>query len=195
MTCEKCRCCEAYICGQGTPHEEQWKMCLWCADGVPCPNAVNKKKRQEAERAAAASVPAHRHEQGMIHFATSRSYTQNRRQPRSSPAEIARLIPSTSNDGETAMPKNNIDEVRDHLFDTLRSLKGNVTEIEIERAKAVCNVAGKIIDTGKLEVSFMQATKTKSCTEFFGDVPAKPALPAPPEVSRPNGKTNGHSAR
>lgn len=50
---------------------------------------------------------------------------------------------------------NTIDELRTHLFDTLSGLKDKEKPMDIERAKAVCEVAGKIIDTAKVEVSYL----------------------------------------
>jgi len=50
---------------------------------------------------------------------------------------------------------NTIDELRTHLFDTLNSLKDKEKPMDIERARAVCEVAGKIIETAKVEVSYL----------------------------------------
>lgn len=50
---------------------------------------------------------------------------------------------------------NTIDDLRKHLFDTLDGLKDKEKPLDIERAKAVCDVAGKIIETAKVEVSYL----------------------------------------
>lgn len=50
---------------------------------------------------------------------------------------------------------NNIDKLREHLFETLDDLKKS-DKPNIERAKAVCEVAGKIIDTAKVEVDYLK---------------------------------------
>lgn len=86
------------------------------------------------------------------------------------------------------MPKNNIEELRSDLFDTLRSLKGKVETIEIERAKAIVAVAGKIIDTGKLEVLVMKKVGQEPQSAFFGP---SLALNPPPETPERPRLTNG----
>ena len=77
MTCEKCGCCEVHVYKPSTPDEMAWSMCLWCADGVPCPNAQRKKKQATAQKAATAVEPPH-HDQEVMHFAgaskVSRAY-------------------------------------------------------------------------------------------------------------------------
>lgn len=57
------------------------------------------------------------------------------------------------------MPEaNTLDALRDALFDTLRNLresKGEAVRSEIERAKAVVEISGAIIDTAKVELQFL----------------------------------------
>jgi hypothetical protein len=50
---------------------------------------------------------------------------------------------------------NGIEELRKHLFETLEGLKDKDKPLDIDRAKAVCEVAGKIIETAKVEVSYL----------------------------------------
>jgi hypothetical protein len=50
---------------------------------------------------------------------------------------------------------NTIEDLRKHLFDTLSELKDKEKPLDLERAKAVCDVAGKIIETAKVEVSYL----------------------------------------
>lgn len=50
---------------------------------------------------------------------------------------------------------NTIEDLRKHLFETLEGLKNKESPLDIERAKAVCDVAGKIIDTAKVEVAYL----------------------------------------
>jgi hypothetical protein len=47
--------------------------------------------------------------------------------------------------------KNRIEDLRDHLFETLESLKDKDKPMEIERAEAICSVAGKIIESARAE--------------------------------------------
>jgi hypothetical protein len=184
MTCEKCGCCEVHVYKPGTADELAWSMCLWCADGVPCPNLVKKRKQAAAQKAAAAVEPPH-HDQGVTHFAGPSKVSRAYRTPE---VQRARSIPTTSENGD-AMPKNNIEELRNDLFDTLRSLKGEVKPVDIQRASAIVAVAGKIIDTGKLEVAVMNKVKSQAALTGFFNAPA--ALNPPPETAAHPQLTNG----
>lgn len=53
---------------------------------------------------------------------------------------------------------NNISTVRQHLLDTLADLRNRDNPMEIERARAVAQVASVIIDSAKVEVEFIKAT-------------------------------------
>lgn len=48
-----------------------------------------------------------------------------------------------------------IEDLRIHLFQTLEALKDQQKPMDIERAKAVAEVAGKIIESAKVEVQFL----------------------------------------
>ena len=61
----------------------------------------------------------------------------------------------------TMTTTNDINELRGHLFDTLRGLKDKDKPLEIERARAVSDVAQTIINTVKVEVDFVKATGAK----------------------------------
>jgi hypothetical protein len=52
------------------------------------------------------------------------------------------------------MPKNKIQDLRDHLFETIELLKSG--EINIEQAKAVSEVAQVIVNTAKVEVELIK---------------------------------------
>lgn len=52
----------------------------------------------------------------------------------------------------------NISTVRQHLLDTLADLRNRENPMEIERAKAIAQVAGVLIDSAKVEVEFIKAT-------------------------------------
>lgn len=56
---------------------------------------------------------------------------------------------------------NDITELRTHLFDTLRHPKDKDKPLEIERARAISDVAQTIINTVKVEVDFVRATGAK----------------------------------
>lgn len=54
--------------------------------------------------------------------------------------------------------KNTIDDLRNHLFETLEGLRDKDEPFDLERAKAVANVSARIIDTAKVELKFMELT-------------------------------------
>jgi hypothetical protein len=82
--------------------------------------------------------------------------------------------------------QNKIEHLRNHLFATLEALRDKENPMDIERAKAISNVANSIIETAKVEVKYLDLVGGKG-TGFMAD---SPALPAPPERPRLlNGKT------
>jgi hypothetical protein len=54
---------------------------------------------------------------------------------------------------------NNIEALREHLFDALKGLKDK--SIDIERAKAMSDIAQTIINSAKVEVEYAKATGSK----------------------------------
>lgn len=73
---------------------------------------------------------------------------------------------------------NTVDDLRTHLFDTLAALKREDKPMDVDRAKAIADVAQTIINTAKVEVDFMRAG---------GQAVASGFLPAPdkPEPDKP----------
>lgn len=67
-----------------------------------------------------------------------------------------------------------INELRTHLMATLTSLRDRENPMEPDRARAVAQVAGVLVDTAKVEVDFLKATHRDS-SEFLGS--ANPQLP------------------
>lgn len=65
---------------------------------------------------------------------------------------------------------NNIDTLRDHLFATLAALRDPEKPMDIERAKAVSEVAQVIINSAKVEVDHAKVTGSKG--SGFLDKPA-----------------------
>lgn len=53
--------------------------------------------------------------------------------------------------------KNKISDLRDHLFATIESLRDKDNPMDIERARAIGEVASKIIDTAKAETDRLRA--------------------------------------
>lgn len=53
------------------------------------------------------------------------------------------------------MSKNKMTDLRDHLFETIELLKGG--EIELDRAKAINEVAQTLVSSAKVEVDAIKA--------------------------------------
>lgn len=66
-----------------------------------------------------------------------------------------------------------INDLREHLFATLEGLRDKNNPLDIERAKAVSDVAQTIINSVKVEVDHMRVSGECEGTGFI------PALPAP----------------
>lgn len=62
---------------------------------------------------------------------------------------------------------NNINELRAHLFETIASLKDKSNPMEIDRAKAISDVAQVIINSAKAEVDYIKATGGVVESEFL----------------------------
>ena len=76
------------------------------------------------------------------------------------------------------MAKNKIDDLRDHLFETIEALKDPDKPMDIPRAKAVAEVARTIIDSAKVEVEFLKVTGAAKSTNFLPVEPERPTIPA-----------------
>lgn len=61
---------------------------------------------------------------------------------------------------------NDIQSLRDIMFDTLRGVKNGT--IEIDKAKAINDTAQTIINSAKVEVEFLKATGSPASTGFIG---------------------------
>lgn len=64
---------------------------------------------------------------------------------------------------------NHISTVRQHLLDTLADLRNKDNPMDIDRARAVAEVANVIVNTAKVEVDFLKATN--QTTSPFLDEP------------------------
>lgn len=73
--------------------------------------------------------------------------------------------------------KNKIDDLRDHLFETLESLKDKDDPMDIDRAKAIADVARVIVDSAKVEVDFLKVTGASRSTNFLPEVAEEPPAP------------------
>jgi hypothetical protein len=84
------------------------------------------------------------------------------------------------------MAKNKIGDLRDHLFETLEGLKDPDKPMELDRAKAICDVAQVIINSAKVEVDLVKAVSgcSPGSTTFFNLPEESRALPKRLAASR-----------
>ncbi|MHA6881506.1 hypothetical protein [Ralstonia solanacearum] len=57
---------------------------------------------------------------------------------------------------------NNITTVRQHLLDTLADLRNRDNPMDVDRARAVADVARVLVDSAKVEVAYIKATEGAS---------------------------------
>lgn len=69
---------------------------------------------------------------------------------------------------------NDINELRTVLFATLKGLTDKEAPMDIERAKAVCEVGQTIINSAKVEVEHMRIAGGRG-TGFLGEIEQPPA--------------------
>jgi hypothetical protein len=62
--------------------------------------------------------------------------------------------------------KNNINQLRNHLFDVLQGLKDD--SMTVEKAKAISDVAQTIINSAKVEVDYVKTTGAKESSFLDG---------------------------
>ena len=78
--------------------------------------------------------------------------------------------------------KNKIEDLRNHLFETIEMLKDADKEEEtgmtLEKAKVICHVSGQIIESAKVEVDYLK-TLNNMTPEVRNSV--SDFLPAPKE--------------
>jgi hypothetical protein len=68
------------------------------------------------------------------------------------------------------MPKNKLSDLRNHLFETLEALKDTDNPMDLDRARAIGDVAQTIINSAKVEVDLVKAVNGSrpGSVEFFG---------------------------
>lgn len=75
-----------------------------------------------------------------------------------------------------------IDDLRTHLFDTLAALKNKDNPMDLDRARAVAEVARVVVDSAKVEVEFLKTTGALKSTGFLPDgdeqQPVRPRIAA-----------------
>lgn len=79
--------------------------------------------------------------------------------------------------------KKNLDDLRVALFATLEGVKSGT--LDLERARAVNEVAKTLVDTAKVEVDFLRATDGSQSTFIGTQAPALPDASRRGEVTSP----------
>lgn len=70
-----------------------------------------------------------------------------------------------------------ISELRTELMATLRDLRNPDKPMEPDRARAVAQVASVMVDSARVEVEYLKATK-QDCSSFIDGLKAPPAVKA-----------------
>lgn len=81
-----------------------------------------------------------------------------------------------------------IDQLRQHLMDTLADLRNRDKPMEPDRARAVAQVASVLVDTAKVEIEYLKAT-SQDRSKFL-EIPADAhvaGLGNTPQTMLPNG--------
>ena len=66
--------------------------------------------------------------------------------------------------------KNKIEDLRNHLFETLEQLKDKDKPMDIERAMAIAKVAGVVVESAKVEVKYLETLGGRG-TGFIPEAP------------------------
>lgn len=69
--------------------------------------------------------------------------------------------------------KNKIEDLRNHLFATIEGLLDEDKPMDLDRAKAVADVAQVIVNSAKIEVDFIKVTGRDQGTGFIPDTVVK----------------------
>lgn len=73
---------------------------------------------------------------------------------------------------------NDIQALRSHLFNTLTALQDKENPMDIDRARAICQVGDVIVDTAKAEIDFARINGSVD-TQFFHKPTVPASLPPP----------------
>lgn len=63
--------------------------------------------------------------------------------------------------------KNKMEDLRNHLFETIEMLKDDDKRMSIEKAKVISDVAQTLVNTAKVEVDYLKATEQQHGTGFL----------------------------
>lgn len=88
--------------------------------------------------------------------------------------------------------KNKIEDLRNHLFETLERLKDDESPMDIDRALAIAEVGKVIVDSAKVECLFLKATRKKEGTGLMEESQAAKFINTeePKKLERPAAEYN-----
>jgi hypothetical protein len=75
-----------------------------------------------------------------------------------------------------------MDDLRNHLFATIEALQDDEKPMQIDRAKAICEVADRLIDTAKVEVKLYDLVGGRPASKFLTLPDGEPEIPARPAL-------------
>lgn len=67
--------------------------------------------------------------------------------------------------------KNRLSDLRNHLFETIEALKDDGNPMPVDRARAISEVAGKLIESGKMELQYLDLLGNRDASKFFDTPP------------------------
>ncbi len=67
-----------------------------------------------------------------------------------------------------------ITEMRAHLMETLAALRDRDNPMDVDRARAVAQVAGVLVDSAKVEVEYIKATGCEADSTFIASMNPSP---------------------
>jgi hypothetical protein len=87
--------------------------------------------------------------------------------------------------------KNKLSDLRNHLFETIEKLKDEEHPMEVDRARAVSEVAQTILDSAKVELKAIELAGAEVASEFL-EIEAGEADRFLPEPRRKGLSTGKH---
>ncbi|WP_342705197.1 hypothetical protein OHZ10_29405 [Burkholderia arboris] len=67
-----------------------------------------------------------------------------------------------------------ITDIREHLMQTLAALRDRENPMDVDRARAVAQVAGVLVDSAKVEVDYIKATGATGDSLFISPLNSDP---------------------
>lgn len=81
--------------------------------------------------------------------------------------------------------KNKVEDLRNHLFETIEALLDKDKPMDLDRAQVIAEVGQVLVNSAKVEVEYVRATGAQKGTGFIPlPAPEKPVEGAAPKVGR-----------